>query len=84
MDRRQRLIEIFEDTQRFYSQNPQLSKAAQAAKTATKLYEENDPLGELAGKGSEGQIAVSKHKTFEAAMQLHAEHSVHCRTASRI
>ena len=74
MDRRQRLIEIFEDTQRFYSQNPQLSKAAQAAKTATKLYEENDPLGELAGKGSEGQIVVSKHKTFEAAMQLHAEH----------
>lgn len=87
MDRRQRLIEIFEDTQRFYSQNTQLSKAAQAAKAATKLYEENDPLDELVEKGSEGQIVVSKHKTFEAAMQLHAEHvsdSVLCQTASRI
>ena len=58
MDRRQRLIEIFEDTQRFYSQNTQLSKEAQAAKAATKLYEENDPLGELAAKGTEGQIFV--------------------------
>ena len=28
MDRRQRLIEIFEDTQRFFSQNARLSKAA--------------------------------------------------------
>ena len=44
MDRRQRLIEIFEDTQRFYSQNTQLSKAAQAANAAMKLYEENAPL----------------------------------------
>jgi len=58
MDRRQRLIEIFEDTQRFYSQNTQLSKAAQAANAATKLYEENDPLSGLTAKGSKGQIVV--------------------------
>jgi len=61
MDRRQRLIEIFEDTQRFYLQNAQFSKAAQAANAATKLYEENDPLGELTAKGSKGQIVVWHH-----------------------
>ena len=55
----------------------EFTAAAQAAKAATKLYEENDPLGELAAKGMEGQIFVSKHKTFEAAMQLHAEHAIH-------
>ena len=39
MDRRQRLIEIFEDTQRFYSHNSQLANSVQEAKNATKLYE---------------------------------------------
>ena len=53
MDRRQRLIEIFEDTQRFYSQNTQFSKAAQAAKVATstsaivKLMEDAEKTAEI-------------------------------------
>ena len=74
MDRRQRLIDIFEDTQRFYSENAQLAKAVEAAKAATKLHEENDSTVESAENGSEGLIVVTKHKTFEAAMQIHAEH----------
>ena len=74
MDRRQRLIEIFEDTQRFYSQNTLLANAVHAAKVATKLYEEDDFSGEPATKETECRITVTKHKTFEAAMQIHAEH----------
>ena len=74
MDRRQRLIEIFEDTQRFYSQNTLLANAVQAAKAATKLYEEDDFSGDPATKETECRITVTKHKTFEAAMKIHAEH----------
>ena len=39
MDRRQRLIEIFEDTKQFYAHNSQLANAVQVARDATKLYE---------------------------------------------
>lgn len=74
MDRRQKLIEIFEDTQRFYTQNAQLANAVQAAKGATKLYEADDYSGEPAAEGSEYLITVTMHKTFEAAMQIHKEH----------
>ena len=75
MDRRQKLIKIFEDTQRFYAQNAQLANAVQAAKAATKLYEADDYSGEPVAEGSEYLVTVTKHKTFEAAMQIHKEHS---------
>ena len=42
MDRRQKLIEVFEDTQEFYRQNSQLANAVHMAKGATKLYEPDD------------------------------------------
>ncbi len=42
MDRRQRLIDVFEDTQRFYTQDPLLSKAVREAKAATTLCEAED------------------------------------------
>ena len=41
-ERRQRLVEIFEDTQDFYEQNTQLANAVQAAKSTTKLYAPED------------------------------------------
>ena len=49
-ERRQRLVEIFEDTQNFYEQNTQLANAVQAAKNATKLYDPEDypEISELA------------------------------------
>ena len=74
MDRRQKLIEIFEDTQRFYAQNARLANAVQAAKAATKLYEADDYSGAPAAEGSECPVTVTRHKTFEAAMQIHVEH----------
>jgi len=71
MDRRQRLIEIFEDTQRFYSHNSQLANSVQEAKNATKLYKA-DEYPEIAYQPEPGcAVTVSKHKTFEAAMEIH-------------
>ncbi|MBR0392645.1 MAG: TIGR02452 family protein [Oscillospiraceae bacterium] len=74
MDRRQRLIEIFEDTQRFYAQNARLAVAVQASKAATKLYEPEDCPGELTAKGLDASVTVTRQKTFEAAMSIHADH----------
>ena len=74
MDRRQRLIEIFEDTQRFYSQKSQLANAVQVAKGATKLYEAED-YPEIACLPEPGcAVTVSKNKTFEAAVEIHKSH----------
>lgn len=74
MDRRQRLIEIFEDTQRFYSHNSQLANSVQEAKNATKLYEA-DEYPEIACLTEPGcAVTVSKHKTFEAAVEIHRSH----------
>lgn len=42
MDRRQRLIEIFEDTQKYYAQNAELAKAVSASKAGTRLYQPED------------------------------------------
>lgn len=73
MDRRQKLIEIFEDTQRFYSQNAKLANAVQVSKAATKLYEA-DEYPEITKKTDNSTIIVTKHKSFEAAMMISADH----------
>ena len=89
MDRRQRLVEIFEDTQNFYEQNAQLANAVQAAKSATKLYAPEDypeipESVEAAGQGAAKEpvgdttgsiIKITKHKTFEAAIDIRSSHS---------
>lgn len=74
MDRRERLVEVFENTQRFYTENPLLSKAVQATKAATKLYEAEDypDIPDTPEMG--GSVIVTQHKTFEAAMKIHADH----------
>lgn len=74
MDRRQKLVEVFEDTQRLYRENPFLSKAIQAAKAATKLYEADDYPDIPGSLEADGTIAVTKHKTFESAISIHAVH----------
>lgn len=74
MDRRQKLVEAFKDTQRLYRQNILLSKAIQDAKATTKLYEEDDYPDILGSPEADGTIAVTKHKSFEAAISIHADH----------
>lgn len=74
MERWEKLIEIFDDTQQFYTTNARLAGAVREAKAAAKLYEADDYSGEPAAKRPECRIAVTGHKTFEAAMRIHAEH----------
>lgn len=74
MERWEKLIEIFDDTEQFYAENARLADAVQEAKAATKLYEADDYSGELKEKGPECRTTVTRHKSFEAAMQIYAEH----------
>ena len=74
MDRRQRMIEIFENTQNYYAQNAELANAVSASKAATRLYQpEAYPEG-LAAGGEDCMITVTKNKSFEAAMNIRKEH----------
>ncbi len=72
-DRRQRLIEIFEDTEEFYSEDDDLHEAVEKSKEKTKFYLPNEypNLPGPAATGKECQVTVSKARTLEAAMQLH-------------
>lgn len=73
-DRKQQLIEVFEDTQRFYEEDPTLKAAVKHSRDNTKLYDA-DEYPELPSNSSArpGVVRVTKHKTFEAAVELHKE-----------
>jgi len=69
-DRRQRLIEVFEDTQKFYTEDPVLASALEASRKGTVLYGTEDyPV--LGGRPDrESSVSVTPRKTFEATMIL--------------
>lgn len=73
LNRRQVLADVFSDTQRFYTENEQLSAAVDSSKKYTILYEADDypPLPQKKGKNC--ILTVTKNKTFEAAVQRHKE-----------
>ncbi len=72
-DRRHRLIEIFEDTEKFYAEDPDLHDAVEESKEKTIFYLPNEypNLPGPAATGKRGLVTVSKARTLEAAMQLH-------------
>ena len=70
MDRKTRLIEIFQDTQRFYETDPALAAAVAASKAGTKLYDAGAAPVLPANVRKTGAVSVPKSKTFEAAMRL--------------
>ena len=73
-DRRERLIQIFEDTQQFINENPVLAAKAATSKESTVFYPDN-AYPQLSSNGDRaGEVCVTKHKTFEAAMELHKQH----------
>ena len=73
-DRKQQLIEVFEDTQKFYTEDPVLITAVKHSRENTKLYEADDyPDYPMDNAACSGVIRVTKHKTFEAAMELRKE-----------
>ena len=61
MDRRERLIAVFEDTQAYYTENRRLADAVQRSKAAVRLYAEND-YPELPDAAKAGSVAVTKSK----------------------
>ena len=71
IDRRQRLIQIFEDTQQFIKENPILSQRAEKARKATEFYPVDEYPTITALQDKSGAICVSKHRTFEAAVEVH-------------
>lgn len=73
MDKREQLIEVFNDTQSFMRENAVLAAAVEKSKAAAKLYGAED-YPELTKMKKAGTVAVTKSRTFEAAMRLHAAH----------
>ena len=74
IDRKKQLIEVFEDTQKFYTEDPTLKAAVKKSRENTRLYSA-DEYPELSDDPTRsGAMRVTKHKTFEAAMALHKEY----------
>jgi len=73
-DRRERLIQVFEDTRQFIRENPALAQKAEEARQATEFYPVEEYPQISAQPGRAGTIRVTKHKTFEAATAIHQSH----------
>lgn len=72
MDKREQLRIVFEDTQKFYTENTVLAAAVAESRQGTKLYEAEGYL-ELPILGSSeksGELAITHSRTFEAAIRL--------------
>lgn len=77
MDRREALIEVFQDTQAFYRENETLARAVETACLGSVLYGPGDcpPLPEEGERTlMEGQVEVSRRRSFEAAVDIHKRH----------
>ena len=73
IDRRDRLAEVFRDTQAFYKENRFLKGSVDKA-TANAVYYPPDDYPELPESADkQGAVRVSGSKTFEAAVGLHKE-----------
>lgn len=75
-DIRERMVEVFQDTKKWYETDPRLQEAVKVGRQNTRLYQEGDdtdlPLPESregAGKRT-AKVLVTDHKTFETAMEL--------------
>ena len=73
-DRRQRLIEVFQDTQRYYTENEQLAAAVAASKKGSRLYGPEDYPALPEKRTTLVQIEVTKSTSFTAANQRYFHH----------
>lgn len=73
-DRRQMLTDVFRDTQRFYTEDPRLAEAVAYSKSHTVFYAEDDYPILPEKREQKAEIAVTKSKTFEAALQWRSQH----------
>ena len=73
MSTREERIEIFEDTQKWIVTDADLAASLPLAKQRTEVFYEDDYPPFDASQVREMQIAVTKSRSFEAAMRLHRE-----------
>ena len=67
IDRRQQLIAVFEDTQRFCRENPVLAEAVKASQKGTVLYEPDDEPPLPRTPHATACVAVTRSTSFQAA-----------------
>ena len=68
---RQRLAEVFRDTEKWYQENEKLAEAVKRSVAGTVLYMEEDyPEFPAAREGAATKITVTKYRSFEAAIHL--------------
>lgn len=69
-----RLMDVFTDTQKFYTSNEDLVKAISTSKSSTKFYASDDyPELPDVNIDNVASVAITKSRTFEAAMRLSVE-----------
>ena len=73
-DMRQRLIEVFRDTQAFYQDDPRLSKAVEESTRNARFYAADDYPSLPEKRKTPVLITVTKNKTFQAAVDRHFRH----------
>lgn len=73
-DIRQRLIEVFRDTQAFFEDDPQLAKAVEEGVRNARFYAADDYPALPEKRKTPVIITVTKNKTFQAAIERHFRH----------
>ena len=73
-DRRQVLIEVFEDTQRFCTETPKLAVAIEASKKGTRYYGEDDYPALPEKRKAQATIVVTRNTSFQAATDRYFHH----------
>ena len=75
MDNRDRLIEIFQDTEKWCRENDRLNGSVRDSIAATKVYEEGYRFSKVTDRGNfDTEVAVERFRTFEAVRLLHREY----------
>ena len=69
------LIEVFEDTEKFYESDETLKKSIEETISKTKVYMEGEEINLPDSKGVEAVISVGKYRTFETAQYYHKKFS---------
>lgn len=70
-DRRQWLVQVFDDTQEFYTENAVLAEAVKRSIAGTILYEADDYPELPTNLGKSCVVSVTQGKTFQTAMDLY-------------
>ncbi len=73
-DIRQRLIEVFRDTQAFFEDDPRLSEAVAEGVKKARFYAADDYPDLPEKRKTPVIITVTKNKTFQAAIERHFRH----------